>query len=333
MNEADARGVKRKVLAILRILSEAEEPRSARILSQQLEGKGIKLSERAVRYHLKLTDERGLTRRSGGKGRVITPQGREELQIALVTDRLGLVSVRMEFLAFRTSFDPRTQLGRVPVNISFFRREDFFPALQAMAPVFQAGLAVTERVAVVGEGKKLGEMTVPRGKVGLATVCSLIVSGLLLKAGIPVESRFGGVLEIEGRRPVRFVELISYTGSSLDPSEVFIRGRMTQVRGAVGGQGKVLASFCVIPAPCCREAERLIRELREAGIGGVLSIGEPNEPLCEIPVAVGRVGVVLLGGLNPVAAAAEAGIDTENRAMASIMDFSQLQNFRGLVRG
>ena len=90
----DARGIKRKVLAILRILSQVEEPRSARILSRQLEGKGIKLSERAVRYHLKLMDERGLTRRSGGKGRAITPQGREELQVALVTDRLGLARHR-----------------------------------------------------------------------------------------------------------------------------------------------------------------------------------------------------------------------------------------------
>jgi len=43
-------------------------------------------------------------------------------------------------------------------------------------------------------------------------------------------SRFAGILQIKKGVALRFVEIIDYTGSSLDPSEIFIRGRMTSVR-------------------------------------------------------------------------------------------------------
>ena len=327
----DAREVDRKVLAILRILSGVEGPLGARLIARELEQGGINLKERAVRYHLKIMDGRGLTRLWGRSGRVITPQGHEELQNAMVADKVGLVSVRIEHLAFRTTFEPRTSRGLVPVNVSFIPQEEFFPALEAMAPVFRAGLAVSERVAVAGEGERLGEIVVPRGKIGLATICSIIVNGVLLKAGIAVETRFGGILQIKGGRPLRFLELISYAGSSLNPSEVFIQGRMTQVGGAVKGEGIILANFREVPAPCHREAEQLIQELKKAGIDGTLAMGGPNEAVCEIPVAVGRVGLVLPGGLNPVAAAAEAGIEAENQAMATIIDYSHLRSFRDLL--
>ncbi len=54
-------------------------------------------------------------------------------------------------------------------------------------------------------------------------------------------------------------------------------------------------------------------------------MGNPIDPLCEIPVGVNRVGMVLLGGLNPVAVAEEMGIHTENQAMSTTMEFSRLR--------
>ena len=78
----------------------------------------------------------------------------------------------------------------------------------------------------------------------MATVCSIVVNGVLLKNGIPMDSKFGGILQIRNGRPLRFVELIYYSGSSLDPSEVFIRGKMTSVRSVVDeGEGMILANF------------------------------------------------------------------------------------------
>jgi hypothetical protein len=40
-----------------------------------------------------------------------------------------------------------------------------------------------------------------------------------------------------------------------------------------------------------------------------------------------RVGVLLLGGLNPVAAAEEAGIEAENAAICSVVEYSRLKSF------
>ena len=65
-----------------------------------------------------------------------------------------------------------------------------------MKEVFKAKLAVSPLVAIAREGEKIGSIVIPAGKIGLATVCSVVINGVLLKAGIPIESRFGGVLEM-----------------------------------------------------------------------------------------------------------------------------------------
>jgi hypothetical protein len=128
------------------------------------------------------------------------------------------------------------------------------------------------------------------------------------------------------------VELIHYAGSSLDPSEVFIRARMTSVREVVAsGSGKILANFREIPALCYPIVEEVVTRLKQAELGGVLVIGNTSEPVCEIPVGLDRVGMVLLGGLNPVAAAAEAGIEAENHAMSTVVQYENLIKFEELT--
>ncbi|MCX5998043.1 MAG: hypothetical protein NTU41_00205, partial [Chloroflexi bacterium] len=110
--------VERKLIAILRILNGALEPLGARVIARRLKDYGVDLTERAVRYHLKLMDERGLTQSVGRDGRLITPSGAEELRNALVGDKVGFVINRIELLAFRTTFDWKSQIGLVPVNMS-----------------------------------------------------------------------------------------------------------------------------------------------------------------------------------------------------------------------
>ncbi len=315
----------RKVLAILKVLSDSQETLGARVIARRLKDHGIELGERAVRYHLKLMDVRGLTQHAGREGRLITEPGIKELQSALVRDKVGFALSRIELLAFRTSFDPQNRTGSVPVNVSFFPKEKFSKALQAMKPAFAAGLCVSDLVAVAEEGETLGQLIVPEGKIGLATVCSIVVNGSLLKAGVPMDSRFGGILQLRERQPFRFVELIHYSGSSLDPSEVFIRARMTSVsKVAKSGSGEILANFREIPALCRPIADEVVVKLKEAGLGGLLLMGDTSEPVCEIPVELNRIGIILLGGLNPVAAAEESGIEGRNHAMSTIMEYQNL---------
>jgi len=317
--------VERKTLAILRIISQSDDPVGARVVSRRLQGHGIGLTERAVRYHLKLMDERGLTHLVGRDGRVITDLGSEELQSALVQDKVGFAISKIEILAFRTDFDPESRTGLIPVNISLFPKEKFPKALTAISAVLKSWLGAANRIAIAREGEMLGEMRIPQGKIGLATVCSVVTNGVLLKSGVPMDSRFGGILQVRDQIPRRFVELIYYDGSSLDPSEVFIRGKMTSVREAAAkGNGKILANFREIPAMCRSLVEETTAMLGEAGLGRPLLIGGISESVCEIPVSLNKIGMILAGGMNPIAAAEEVGFEAENSPMSTVMDYRQM---------
>ena len=321
-----ASAVERKTIAILKVLSDSPRPLGGRVLARRLWDLGIDLGERAVRYHLKLMDERGLTCLAGRKDdRLITKSGLEELGSALVSDRVGLVTTQIGTLAYQSSFNPEKRIGEVPINVSLFSREEFSQAIEAMKDAFLAGLGISDLVAIASEGEKLGEVVVPLGKVGLATVSHIVVCGALLRAGIPVDSRLGGVVQIRNHEALRFVDLIEYAGCSLDPFEVFIAAKMTSVsKAAREGNGKILASFCEIPAISRTSAEAVIRELEVAGMNGLVILGGIGEPVCQLSVAANRVGMLLADGLNPVAAAAEAGTRVINYPMGGVIDFGRL---------
>ena len=317
--------VERKIVSILKVLSESSEPLGSITIARELERHGVFLSERAVRYHLRITDERGHTQPLGRDGRMITPKGLEELGAALAPQQVGFILDKLELLAFSTTFDPEKRSGQLPINTSLFDKDLFPLALGSMKEAFKAGLYVSELVATAPEGATLGAVVVPNGKIGFATVCSVVINGVLLKSGVPMGSRFGGVLEVRDSKPRRFVALIDYAGTSLDPSEQYIRAGMTSVGDvARTGSGKILANFREMPAPARSKAEEVIAMLKEAGIGGVYALGHTSEPVCQIAVGLNRVGVVLLGGLNPVAAAVEAGVYAENIAESGLIDFQQL---------
>ncbi len=321
----------KKVISILRVLSESSEPLGSITIARELERYGISLSERAVRYHLRITDERGYTQPLGRDGRMLTPEGQEELRIALAPDQIGFVLERLELLAFRTTFDPIRGTGSLAINTSLFDKESFKAALSPMGEAVEAGLCVSDLVVVASEGEKLGEVVVPPGKIGLGTVCSVSINGVLLKAGVPIESRFGGVLEVRNSLPRRFTAIINYDGTSLDPSEQYIRAGMTDVRGvAWTGTGRILANFREIPAPARSVVEESVAALQQVGIGGVYVLGNTGESVCQISVGLSRTGMVLLGGLNPVAAAVEAGIAVENMGESGMVEFERFVRFGGL---
>jgi len=318
----------RKIISILKVLSESTEPLGSITIARELERHGIFLSERAVRYHLRITDERGYTQPLGRDGRMLTEQGLDELRMALAPEQVGFIHEKLELLAFHTTFNPQKRSGQLPINTSFIDKDNFKKALAAMSDVFKAGICVSELVATASEGEKLGSVVIPRGKIGLATVCSVVINGVLLKAGIPIESRFGGVLEVRESKPRRFITIINYAGTSLDPSEQYIRAKMTSISEAARtGNGRILANFREIPAPSRSITQEVITSLKEAGISGVYALGNTSEPICQIAIGLDRVGMVLLGGLNPVAAAVEAGIEVENTAESGMIDFQQLTRF------
>jgi hypothetical protein len=334
MSFESPQNVERKILSILKVLSGLQKPAGSVIIAKHLKVHGVDLSERAVRYHLRLTDERGLTQLVRDRdGRVITTKGLREIESALVKDKVGFAISRIEQLAFRTNFNYEKLRGGVPVNISFFRKEQFKKACEIMVPIFKKGYCVSNLVSVVSEGQQIGDILVPQGMVGLATACSIVTNGVLLKAGIPMDSRFGGILQIQNDKPIRFTEIIHYDGSSLDPSEIFIKARMTAIKNATAtGHGEILANFREIPAICQPVAQEVIAGLKKAGFNGVLIMGDISDSVCEINVDLNKIGIILVGGLNPVAAAAEAGFESENHSMSTILEYSLLQDYKEVLK-
>jgi HTH-type transcriptional regulator, global nitrogen regulator NrpRI len=329
----ESQDVERKTYSILRVLAASAEPLGSIVVARKLKDLGIDLGERAVRYHMKLMDEQGLTKLAGRRdGRTITPRGHKELKQGLVKDKVGFAISRIEHLAFRTTFDLDTLTGLLPVNVSILSQRDLQQALRLMKPVIKAKLCVSNLVMLTGPGGKIGEMIVPTGKVALATVCSIVVNGTLLKAGVPMNSKFGGLLQISGFTPLRFVELIHYSGCSLDPSEVFIKAGMTSVADAAKtGNGTILANFREIPSICRSICDDVTAKLAKAKLNGILLVGNVSEPVCEVGVDLNRVGIVLLGGLNPMAAVEEAGLEVDTHAMSTLVDYKHLVDFEELL--
>ena len=326
MEQVVGSDAERKMISILKVLSESSNSLGSITIARKLEHDGVFLSERGVRYHLRISDERGYTQPVGRDGRMITTEGRQEVKEALAPQQLGFIREKLEMLAFQTTFDPEKRTGLLPINTSLIDKGQFRKAISVMKPTFKPGICVSDLVATAAEGESLGSVVVPSGKIGLATVCSVAIYGVLLKAGIPTEYRFGGVLEIKNSKPRRFIAIIDYTGTSVDPSEQFIRAKATSVGQAASTEnGKILGVFRTIPAPAKELFNEKIASLQEVGIGGIYAIGNTSEPLCQIPVPVNRIGIVQLGGLNPIASAVESGIDIENIAESGLIDFQQLQ--------
>lgn len=322
---------RRRMIAILRVLRDAPKPLGSQRIAETLLFSGIDLGERTVRNYLAHADELGWTENLGRRGRRLTPLGVQELEGALVFDKVGFVSARVDTLAYQMNFDIERREGNVILNVSTLSMRDIRPALRHVIDAYEAGLGMGRLAAIGVPGESIGAFIVPKGCFAIGTVCSVSINGIFLRGGIPASSRFGGLLQFERKQPRRFTQIITYDGSSLDPLEIFIRGHMTSVgEAAKTGYGMLGASFREVPMVALPEVRRLADLSDKAGLGSVLAIGSPNQPLLDIPVPQGRAGLVVIGGLNPVAAVVEAGIAVTSTAMCTMCDYQELVDYTSL---
>ncbi len=311
-------------VSILKALQDAEEPIGASRIAEKLYSMGLSVRPRTVRFYLLQLDNEGLTHRvSRRRGRTLTEKGKEELAHANVLDKIGFIAAKVDTLGYRMNFNLRKGEGTIIANVGVINKRDLGRAFLAMGPVFEAKLAMSDRMFLAEGGEKIGSLVIRQNMVCIATVCSVTLNGILLSERIPVVSRFGGLLEIRNGQPARFVELIEYGGTTVDPLEAFIRAGMTRTTEcALSGNGIVGASFREVPSAALDAVMRIHKMMTQRGLGGMLAIGKPNRPLMDIPVADGRAGIVVIGGLNAMAAIHEAGIDVELRSLACLADYS-----------
>jgi repressor of nif and glnA expression len=323
--------IKKKQLSILSVLKESDGPCSSSHIASKLESLGHEISERTVRFYLNKMDLAGLTKTVGKKGRQITEKGLSELDSSSIIDRVGFLSAKIDQLTYAMDFDLNKKTGNVVVNLSLIEPRKVLECLDMMNRVFEYGFAMGHLVTLYGPGERVGHLTIPENMIGFGTVCSITVNGVLLKYGIPTNSRFGGLLELQEKKATRFVEIINYDGTSIDPLEVFIRSGMTDYVGAVkSGNGRVGASFREFPAQSRDLVIELAQKLDYVGLGCLMRIGQPSQTLLEVPVSEGRIGSIMVGGLNPVAILEETGVRVHLKALAGLVEFNKLFHYTEL---
>jgi len=307
----------RKYIEILRILKDHQEPMGAKRLSELMVERGFVLSDRAVQYYLRYLDEMGFTEKVGNMGRILTPYGMTETESALVGERIGFIISRLERLAFRSTFDPVTQTGDVAYNLSIIPEERVDEVLDAFDGVVTARCGFFSSYRVLDHDPR-----VPEGSVGIITVCSITMDGVFQNRGIPVHMAFGGRLSIEHGEPIRFVDLIGYRGTTIDPLQLFISAGLTSVGSMIAtGTGIALANVREVPAAAESPVRETVAQMRKSGFVFPVTMGPSPFNLPSDPY---RISLVSYSGMNFVASVFERKIPIRTEIGAGNIPFSRI---------
>ncbi len=241
-------------------------------------------------------------------------------------EEMMFTKARIEEIMYRVTFNPKTREGDIVVNISVVDKKDLDEVLEIFRQVMYSGLSVCSYVKLFDEGEDFSDYTIPEGKAGIATACSITIDGVFLKHGIPVRPKFGGIVQVKDRQPVRFTDMIRYDCTTIDPLEVLMSQDLTSIRGMMRtGSGKILANFRELPMTAKDEADHVLNRLLTAGFYGILEVGEPNTPVLGVDVDRDHFGVIITGGTNPMAAVQESGIPILTKAIKGTLDFHEMK--------
>jgi repressor of nif and glnA expression len=238
---------------------------------------------------------------------------------------LKFVNQKIEEFAMQVTYEPREGKGKVIYNLSVIETRDLEKSLSIYKDAFKAGVCVSGRIRLVNSGEVIGDYMVPDGKTGIITICSSTLDGMLLRKGVPLNPIGGGVVEIDRRVPKRFTHIILYEYTTIDPLQVLIAQEITSVTDVMRkGSGTILANI----RGCHMEAESLIGhvldDLAGSSFTGILDISPPNTPALGVEVDPQYMGIVALGGTNPIAAIREAGIPVIIQAIKGLLEIETM---------
>jgi repressor of nif and glnA expression len=242
---------------------------------------------------------------------------------------LRFIRNRIEDLAMEVSYDPVENTGNIIFNLSLIPRSELEGAISVFRNAYRAGLSVSDRVRVLLGGEVVDGFTIPEGYAGICTMCTITLDGVLMRKGVPIRPVGGGLVEIVDRVPRRFIHMILFEATTVDPLEVLVAQDLTSiVRVMKEGSGTILGNL----RECHMEAEplviRLLDGLTEGGFTGILEVGAPNLPLLGVASDPQYFGVAMVGGTNPMAALKEEGIPVVTRSLKGIMDIREMDSIR-----
>ena len=303
-----------RMIEILRILSVQEKPTGSKLIADELKNKGFNLGERAVRYHMQILDEKGYTERRGYSGRVITDLGREKLEKGLIYDQVDFIHSKFEEMIYLTDFNYMEQKGNVVVNTSTIYNEE---SINILEEIFKSGLSVSPYVHL--------NKVENNDEIEVTTICGTTIDGILLNEGIASQLQYGGLLQIEDSRPIKFTDIISYRKTSITPLDAFTNSGLTSVLDVIKtGNGIIPANFRLIPGVSRQKTIDIINKLNKIGINGVIGISDEGKDILGLPVPDGMVGICIIGGIAPFCALKELGQEIDIKIAEEIKDFNTL---------
>ncbi|WP_405306480.1 NrpR regulatory domain-containing protein [Methanobrevibacter sp.] len=231
------------------------------------------------------------------------------------TEKISLVLSKSLNLIQQVNFDVEKQKGDIIANVSYVHRDNIDDALAVMEETYN------NSPKYINPYYKLVEHPENDDLVGIATICSLSIDGILINNGIMSNPTYSGLLELT--EPPLFIDLISYNGTTLDPHKIFLSKNMTSIIGK-NGPNKVLASVKEIPYISRDHAVELLEILNNIGFS-IYKIGKPRELVYNSKVDNYNFGVITGGGLNSIGAVKESGIPIQVKALEKIMPFEKME--------
>jgi repressor of nif and glnA expression len=229
---------------------------------------------------------------------------------------------RIENLMHQVSFDPDQMSGSIITNTTRVDKKHLQETIAVFFDAISAGLAVSPLIMVEEEERW----------IKLKTACSLTVSGVMLKHGIPVRPKGGGLIEVVGRKPTRFTDMLMYWATTVDPIDLLTAQGMTDIAGMMRtGNGRILGNLQEAPFLARERIEELLEQLSAADFAGILELGDPNMDVLGVSVERDHVGIALVGGTNLVAAAQEAGIPVEHESISDLTEVSLMNHIDELI--
>ena len=214
----------------------------------------------------------------------------------------------------QVDLDVEKECGNIIANISYIQKDDLDETIKIMKESYG------ENSKYINSHYKIVAHPSDDEKVGIATICSLSVDGLLINNGIKSTPIYGGLLEFT--EPPLFIDLISYTGSSIDPHKIFIAKNMTSITKDIGPK-RLLASIKEIPLIARDQSVYLLEKLSKIGFS-IYKVGKPRELTYNAKAENYNFGIVTGSGLNSIAAIKEKGIDIEVKADTQLLPYEKM---------
>ena len=214
----------------------------------------------------------------------------------------------------QVNFNVEKRKGDIISNVSYLDKNNLDKAMTIMEDTYNSN------PKYINPYYKIIDHPTEDDKIGIGTICSLSIDGLLINNGIMCNPIYGGLLELT--EPPLFIDLISYNGTTIDPHKIFLSKNMTSI-SANSGTKKILASFKEIPYVARDYAVHLLDILKNTGFS-IYKIGKPREVTYNAKADNYNFGVVAGSGLNTIGAIKEKGIEIEVKAIEKLIPFEEM---------